>query len=43
MKQIGLRSQLSKKFKVTPDSKHNYLKVENVLNREFIPTLPSKV
>lgn len=43
MKQMGLRSKLSKKFKVTTDSKHNYLTVENVLNREFKPTLPSKV
>ena len=43
MKQMGLKSKLSKKFKVTTDSKHNYLTVENVLNREFKPTLPSKV
>lgn len=43
MKQMGLRSKLSKKFKVSTDSKHNYLTVENVLNREFKPTLPSKV
>ncbi|SHN75271.1 Transposase InsO and inactivated derivatives [Flavobacterium fryxellicola] len=43
MKQMALRSKLSKKFKVTTDSKHNYLTVENVLNREFKPTLPSKV
>ena len=43
MKQMGLRSKLSKKFKVTTDSKHNYLTVENVLNRDFKPTLPSKV
>ena len=38
MKQMGL----SKKFKVTTDSKHNYLTVGNVLNREFNPKSPSK-
>lgn len=31
MRELGLRSKLSKKFKVTTDSKHNYLVVENVL------------
>ena len=25
MKQMGLKSKLSKKFKVTTDSKHNYM------------------
>jgi putative transposase len=43
MNQMGLKSKLSKKFKVTTDSKHNYLTVGNVLNREFNPKLPSKV
>lgn len=43
MKQLGLRSKLSKKFKVTTDSKHNYLMVENVLNRQFLVSEPSKV
>lgn len=43
MKQMGLRSKLSKKFKITTDSKHNYLTVENVLNRQFTPKSPSKV
>ena len=43
MKQLGLKSKLSKKFKVTTDSKHNYLTVNNVLNREFNPKSPSKV
>jgi transposase InsO family protein len=36
MKELGLRSKLSKKFKVTTDSKHNYLVVENVLDRNFM-------
>lgn len=35
MKELGLRSKLSKKFKVNTNSKHNYLVVENVLNREL--------
>lgn len=43
MKQLGLRSKLSKKFKVTTNSNHNYLIVENVLNREFTLNMPSKV
>ena len=43
MKQLGLRSKLSKKFKVTTNSNHNYLIVENILNREFIVKMPSKV
>ena len=42
MKQLGLYSKLSKKFKVTTDSKHNYLVVENVLNRQFLVNQPSK-
>nr|WP_231380079.1 IS3 family transposase [Flavobacterium sp. CG_9.1] len=42
MKQLGLRSKLSKKFKVTTNSNHNYLVVENVLNREFAVNMPSK-
>ena len=43
MNQLGLRSKLSKKFKVTTNSKNNYLIVPNVLNREFSVTEPSKV
>lgn len=43
MKELGLRSKLSKKFKVTTNSKHNYLVVENVLNRNFIAEKPAQV
>ena len=43
MRELGLRSKLSKKFKVTTDSKHNYLVVENVLDRKFIVANPSRV
>nr|WP_246022118.1 IS3 family transposase [Flavobacterium cellulosilyticum] len=43
MNQLGLRSKLSKKFKVTTNSKHKYLIVPNVLNREFSVTQSSKV
>lgn len=43
MKQLGLRSKLSKKFKITTDSKHNYLVVENILNRQFLASEPLKV
>jgi putative transposase len=41
--QLGLRSKLSKKFKVTTNSNHKYLIVPNVLNREFSVAKPSKV
>lgn len=43
MKELGLRSKWSKKFLVTTNSNHNYLLVENVLNREFIVKMSSKV
>ena len=36
MKQLGLGSKLSKRFKETTNSNHNCLIVENILNREFI-------
>ena len=42
MKELGLKSKLSKKFKITTDSKHNYLIVDNVLNRKFKTNEPSK-
>lgn len=43
MKELGLRSKLSRKFKVTTNSKHNYLLVENVLDRNFTVAAPSEV
>lgn len=43
MKELGLSSKLSKKFKVTTDSKHNYLVVENIMDRNFMVNNPSKV
>ncbi len=42
LRELGLRSKLSKKFKVTTNSKHNYLVVENILNSVFTITHPSK-
>ena len=42
MKELGLFSKLSKKFKVTTDSKHSFLLVQNVLNRQFLVNQPSK-
>ena len=38
MKELGLKSKLSRKFKVTTNSKHNYLIAENVLDRDFKAT-----
>lgn len=43
MKELGLRSKLSKKFKITTNSKHNYLVVENVLARNFTAEKPAQV
>lgn len=43
MRELGLRSKLSRKFKVTTNSKHNYLVVENMLNRNFTVAAPSEV
>lgn len=43
MRELGLKSKLSKKFKVTIDSKHSCLVVENLLNRNFMVTNPSRV
>ena len=40
MKQSGLRSKLSKKFKVTTNSNYNNLIVKNILNRGFIVKMP---
>lgn len=42
MREMGLKSKLSRKFKVTIDSKHSYLVVENVLDRNFTPASKSK-
>jgi len=35
MKQMGIRSKLSKRFKVTTDSSHDYKVAPNILNRNF--------
>ncbi|WP_240723489.1 IS3 family transposase [Flavobacterium sp. GT3P67] len=41
MKQLGLYSKLSSKFKVTTNSKHNHFIVPNILKREFtVKNLP---
>ncbi|WP_316633109.1 IS3 family transposase [uncultured Flavobacterium sp.] len=42
MKQLGLYSKLSEKFKVTTNSKHNHFVVPNILKREFTATEPAK-
>ena len=41
MQELGLRSKLSKKFRITTNSKHNYLTVSNLLNRDFNASKPS--
>ena len=35
MRQMGLRSKLSRRFKVTTDSSHDYKVAPNLLNRDF--------
>lgn len=42
MKNMGLRSKIGKKFKVTTDSKHSHKIMDNVLERNFRPSEPSK-
>ena len=42
MKKMGLRSKLSKRFKVTTDASHNYKVAPNLLNREFNQNEPVK-
>lgn len=42
MKQLGLYSKLSKKIKVTTNSKHNHFVLPNILKREFTATEPAK-
>jgi len=42
MNELGLKSKLSKKFKITTNSKHNYLIAENVLDRDFKATTISQ-
>ena len=43
MKQMGVKNKLCKKFKVTTDSKYNYLTVNTILNKQFNPKKRSKV
>jgi transposase InsO family protein len=43
MNQMGLRSKLAKKFKITTNYNHNYLIVENILDRRFSVSAPSQV
>ena len=43
MKELGLKSKLSKKFKITTDSKHKYLVVDNILDRNFMVASSSRV
>ncbi len=40
MKQMGLRSKLSKRYKVTTDSSHSYNVAPNLLNRNFYRDQP---
>jgi len=42
MKQMGMRCRLSKRFKVTTDSSHDYKVAPNLLNRAFRSDEPSK-
>ena len=42
MKELGLKSKLAKKFRVTTDSKHSYLVANNLLDRQFIQNALAK-
>jgi len=43
MKELGIRSIVSKKYRVTTDSNHNYSVAANLLNREFSVKHPNMV
>lgn len=43
MHELGLRSKVKKKYKVTTNSKHNLYTSPNILNRQFKTNKPSKV
>jgi len=43
MKDLGLKAKISKRFKVTTDSRHAFPVAPNVLNRNFDVTAPNKV
>ena len=42
MRKMGLRGKLSKKFRVTTDTSHDYNVAPNLLNREFNQEEPAK-
>ena len=42
MRELGLKSKLSRKFRVTTDSQHNHLTADNVLNRNFTASSASR-
>ena len=42
MKELGLRSKLARRYRITTDSEHNYLVVDNILDRQFTQTEPGK-
>ncbi|ULB36008.1 IS3 family transposase [Proteiniphilum propionicum] len=42
MKEMGLRSKFSRRFKVTTDASHNYKVAPNLLNRRFNQNEPVK-
>jgi putative transposase len=42
MKRPGIRAKTKKKFKATPNSKHNMPVAPNILNCDFTPSLPNK-
>ncbi|MHC5202764.1 IS3 family transposase [Myroides sp. LJL119] len=42
MKELGLRSKIARRYRITTDSEHNYLVVDNILDRQFTQTEPGK-
>lgn len=43
MQELGLRSIVKKKFRITTDSEHKFTIAKNHLNREFITSRPNQV
>ena len=42
MKELGLRSKVARRYRITTDSEHNYLVVDNILDRKFTQAEPGK-
>ena len=42
IKELGLRSKVARRYRITTDSEHNYLVIDNILDRKFTQAEPGK-